>query len=44
MDNGQSPERGFGLYLAKLRSRDKHCTTASLAKVPPLKVGEYLIL
>ena len=34
----------FELYLAKLCSRDKHCTTASLIKVPPLKVGVYLIL
>ena len=24
-------------------SRDEHCTTASLRKVPPLKVGMYLI-
>ena len=29
----------FRLYLAKLCSRDKHCTTASLIKVSPLKVG-----
>ena len=26
------------------RDRDKHCTTASLIKVSPLKVGVYLIL
>ena len=32
------------LRLAKLCSRDKHCTTALLIKVPPLKTGLYLIL
>ena len=26
------------------RDRDKHCTTAALIKVPPVKVGVYLIL
>ena len=26
------------LYLAKLCTRDKHCNTGSLKKVPPLKV------
>ena len=34
----------IGLYLAKLCSRDKHCTTASLIKVPTFKVGVYLLL
>ena len=34
----------FELYLEKLCSRDKHCTTASLVKVPPLKFVVYLIL
>ena len=28
-------------YLAKLCSRGKHCTTASLKKVPPLKVDVF---
>ena len=30
--------------LAKLCSGDKHYTTTSLIKVPPLQVGVYLIL
>ena len=30
--------------LALFRDRDKRCTTASLIKVPPLKVDVYLIL
>ena len=37
-------EPEFRLDLAKLCSKDKHCTTASLIKVPLLKVGAYLIL
>ena len=37
-------EPGFGLYLAKLCSRDKYCTTSLLMQVPALKVGVYLIL
>ena len=38
------PEPKFRLYLAKLCSRDKHWTTASLIKVSPLKVDVYLML
>ena len=34
----------FNFYLAKLCNRDEHCSTASLIKVPPLKVGVHLIL
>ena len=32
------------LYLAKLCSKDKHCTTTSLIKVTPLKGVPPLIL
>ena len=34
----QCAEAEFRLYLAMLCSRVKHCTTASLKKIPPLKV------
>ena len=40
----QCAEPEFRLDLAKLCSRDKYCTTASLIKVPLLKMGVYLIL
>ena len=42
--NPQCAEPEFGFDLAKQCSRDKHCTTASMIKVPLLKVVVYLIL
>ena len=41
---GHCAELEFGLYLAKMCSRDKYFTTASLTKAPLLEVGVYLIL
>ena len=40
----QCTELGIGIYIAKLYSRDKYCTTASLIKVPSMKMNMYLIL
>ena len=40
----QCAEPEFRFSLTKLWSREKHCTTTSVIKVPLLKVGVYLCM